>query len=113
MKFIENLEKLMSERNISAYRLEKDTGIRQTVVNSWKKGSSPSADKIELLVQYFEVSSDYLLFGKNQEYKMLKPLEEKLLINFRQCDRNSQEAVLMMCEKLSPKTEQSSNSKIG
>ena len=66
MQFKENLFNIMSKKGISAYKLYIDTGIAQTTISSWKKGKLPTIDKIEILVQYFGVTSDELLGIKNK-----------------------------------------------
>ncbi len=60
MNLIDNIEKIMKEKGITAYKLEHDTGIKQTTFQGWKKGSQPSADKIMILIRYLEVSPNEL-----------------------------------------------------
>ena len=50
------IEALLSEHNISADRLSKDTGISTASLTDWKKGrSNPKADKIQIIADYFNV----------------------------------------------------------
>ena len=37
----------MKNKGITAYKLEKDTGIKQSTFSHWKAGSQPPADKLE------------------------------------------------------------------
>lgn len=41
-------EQLLKEKNITAYRISKDTGIAQSVLSAWKTGkSTPKLDKLK------------------------------------------------------------------
>lgn len=67
MANINNLFNLMEQRNIKAKKLSDDTGISTGNISDWKSGRSmPSADKLEILSNYFECSIDYLL-GKDDK----------------------------------------------
>lgn len=58
----EKFEKLLIERNLTAYRVAKDTGLAPTVFSDWKTGKSkPKVDKIKILADYFGVSIEYFL----------------------------------------------------
>lgn len=53
---------LLEEREITAYRVSKDTGIGTSVFSEWKKGrSKPKVDKLKILADYFGVPIDYFL----------------------------------------------------
>ncbi len=57
-KFLE----LLNKRNITAYRVAKDTGISPVVFSEWKKGkSNPKIDKLTILAKYFDVSVEYFI----------------------------------------------------
>lgn len=67
-KISERLNKLMEEEHISAYKLSKDIGVSQSVIGYWRKGkTTPNADYIIKLAEYFEVCTDYLL-GRQDYY---------------------------------------------
>lgn len=58
----EKFKKLLDERNLTAYQIAKDTGIRQSVFSNWKHGrSKPKVEKLQILANYFGVSLDYFL----------------------------------------------------
>jgi len=63
LDFNERLSGLMAEKEITAYKLSKDTGIAQStlseVINS--KNKILSTPNITKIVNYFGVSTDYLL----------------------------------------------------
>ena len=55
----------MSEKNLTAYRLAKDTGISNSTLADWKSGKSiPKVDKLIIIADYLDVSINYLLTGK-------------------------------------------------
>lgn len=58
----ETFKKLIDERNITSYKVSKDTGISQTTFSDWKAGKSkPKADKLKILADYFGVSVDVFI----------------------------------------------------
>ena len=58
----ENYEKILKERGLTNYKVSKDTGIAQSVLSTWKtKGTTPKADKLQIIAEYLGVSIDYLL----------------------------------------------------
>lgn len=65
MDFFERLTILMKERGLSQAALEKEVGISNGSVSKWKK-SIPKADTMNKLADYFGVSADYLLLGKEK-----------------------------------------------
>lgn len=78
MNIIENLVKIMNTKGITAYQLEKDIGINQTTFYNWKKGKQPSADKLQKIITYLEVTPNEV-FG----YEITPELtdNEKELLN--------------------------------
>lgn len=56
---------LLSAHNTTAYRVAKDTGIAPSTLADWKSGrSTPKADKLARIADYFGVSLDTML-GRN------------------------------------------------
>ncbi len=61
-------EQLLQKYGVSTYKVSKDTGIAQSVFSSWKNGiSNPKQDKMQKLADYFNVSLEYLMTGKEKE----------------------------------------------
>ena len=59
-------EELLRTNGITAYKVAKDTGISTATMTDWKKGrSTPKADKLQKIADYFGVSLDYLV-GKEK-----------------------------------------------
>ena len=65
MKEIETINKLLEQKGISASRMMKELGFSSGLYSQWKKGAQkPSADKLQKIADYFNVSVDYIL-GNN------------------------------------------------
>ena len=55
-------ERLLKERQITSYKVSKDTGIPTATLSDWKTGrSKPKIDKLKILADYFGVPIDYFL----------------------------------------------------
>lgn len=66
----EIFEKLLKGRGITAYRFCKDTGVSTSTISTWKKKNSKiGMDLAETISNYFGVSIDYLMTGKEDEQK--------------------------------------------
>lgn len=58
----EIFEHLLQTRGVSTYRVAKETGIPQQTFSKWKNGiSTPKADKLQKIADYFGVSVEYLM----------------------------------------------------
>lgn len=67
--------RILQERNISAYKLSKDTGIAQGMISYWKTGArTPSAESLNILADYLGCSVDYLL-GRDEQQKKPAPTD--------------------------------------
>lgn len=66
-----NFEKLCASRGVTPYRVCKETKITTATISNWKAGRYvPKADKMQKIADYFGVSLEYLMTGKeNPEIK--------------------------------------------
>lgn len=87
MTFIEKIVNIMQERGITAYQLEKDTGILQSTFAKWKNGTQPTLDKFVKIINYFQVSADEILETNNSA---LTENEKELLELFNQLPEREQ-----------------------
>lgn len=56
----DKIEKLMKEKNQTAYQVSKATGITQASLSDYKLGKSiPKFDKLQKLAKHFGVTVDY------------------------------------------------------
>ena len=64
----EVFEHLLQSCGVSAYRFCKETGISQSTISTWKKkGNLIKGDLAKKIADYFNVSVDYLMTGKEKE----------------------------------------------
>jgi len=61
MGFSENLCMLMSDNNLSSYKLSKEIGVHMTTIANWKSGTQPSTGHLVKLSKRFGVTLDELL----------------------------------------------------
>ena len=76
----EVFEQLLQKYGISAYKVAKEAGVTQTALSNWKNGrNTPSAPTLQKIAEYFGVTVDYLMTGKEEVEKepKLKPKDEK------------------------------------
>lgn len=57
--------KLKNEKNLTDYKIAKDTGIASSTLSEWKNGRcTPKIKKIKILADYFGVTVDYFISDK-------------------------------------------------
>ncbi|WP_300810492.1 helix-turn-helix transcriptional regulator [uncultured Acetatifactor sp.] len=57
--------RLLEERNLKAADVCKGTGLPSSLFSEWKRGkSTPKADKIKKIADFFGVSAEYLMTGE-------------------------------------------------
>lgn len=93
---------LLQEKQITPYKLSKETGIWQSTLSDWKLGkSTPKLDKLEKIAEYLGVTVDYLL-GKTDikenipKENDLSEKEQLLLKLFRCSSEENQELIIRM-----------------
>lgn len=60
MNLLDRIKKLAKQKDISIYQLEEEIDIGRNTIYQWNK-RTPSADKLQKVADYFNVSVDYLL----------------------------------------------------
>lgn len=55
------IKELCAARGITLAKLEEDTGLSSSIIRKWKNNTSPSIDKVKVIAEYFNVSTDYLV----------------------------------------------------
>ena len=61
MTFVERVNQLCQERNLSQKQLEQEAGLGSGTTTKWKKSFKPNAKSLQRLSEYFGVSVSYLL----------------------------------------------------
>lgn len=63
----EVFEQLLQKHGISSYKVAKEAGVTQTALSNWKSGrNTPSATTLQKIADYFGVTIDYLITGKEK-----------------------------------------------
>lgn len=74
----EIFEQLLQKYNISSYKVAKDIGIRQSTLSNWKTKRSIISPEIgKKIADYFGVSLDYLMTGKESPVEKESPITDK------------------------------------
>ena len=63
MEHTERILRILEERNITSYRVAKETGISDSLFSKWREtpSSKVSSKNLELIAGYLDCSVDYLL----------------------------------------------------
>ena len=81
----EVFEQLLQKHGVTAYRVSKEANVTQTALSNWKSGrSTPSTKTLQKIADYFGVSIEYLMTGKEAlgtKEPQLKPKDEKDIKN--------------------------------
>lgn len=65
-------EDLCAKNGVTPYKVSKATGIATSTLSDWKKGiSTPKQDKLMKIADYFGVSLEYLMTGKEPQVDYL------------------------------------------
>lgn len=73
-------EQLLQKYGVTAYKVSKETGVTQATLSNWKSGRSiPKQPSMQKIADYFGVSLDYLMTGKDSFVKepVITPKDER------------------------------------
>ena len=74
----EIFEQLLQKHGVTTYQVSKATGISQSTFSNWKsRRNLLSADKATLIANYFGVSLDYLMTGKEESKEKVSGLTSR------------------------------------
>lgn len=110
----EIFEQLLQKYGVTAYKVSKETGLTQSTLSDWKRGrSTPKTDNMKKIADYFGVSVEYLMTGKEDTTpieSLLRPKDErdiaKRLENTLSELENSQDALMFSGEPLDDETKE-------
>ncbi|MBD5090051.1 MAG: helix-turn-helix transcriptional regulator [Clostridiales bacterium] len=105
----EIFEQLLQKYGVSAYKVAKESGVTQSTLSDWKRGrSTPKTENMKKLADYFGVSIDYLMTGKDEPEKKettLTPKDERDIAKILEQTKEqltSQEGLLFDGDPASP-----------
>ena len=76
----QNFEYLLKTNKTTVYRVAKSTGISASTFTDWKNGrSTPKADKLKRIADYFGVSLEELMDGASAPVRIKKESTEKMI----------------------------------
>lgn len=93
---------LLQQKGITAYRVAKETGISQGLMNQYKNGAkTPTTENLIKIADYLDCSTDLLLGRKSTEIRSAETnSEEQLLYAFRKLTADGQAVALNQVEAL-------------
>ncbi len=115
MQLSQILTKLMSEHNLSAYKLSKETGISDRLIGYWKSGDKlPGAENLIALANYFGISIDYLLGRTEEQLAIIQvnegdPQGKKLFDNYEKMNEKAQRSLVDYSDYMASKPENLKN----
>lgn len=82
-KLVENLNYLISEREITGKQLARELGLTEATLSRYRKGiNTPSVSNLVKFADYFNCSIDYLLGLENESteltFKVSPPISERM-----------------------------------
>lgn len=96
MDIVDRIRQLANQKEVSLTKIEKALGFGNGTIGKWVK-QSPSCEKIKLVADYLNTSTDYLIYGGGST---LDRDELLLLDNFRSLDSDYKNRVLERAETL-------------
>lgn len=88
---VERIFMLMEKHNISAATLTREISLSNGLLTQWKQGKQiPSLEAVVKITNYFNVSIDYLVTGK--EFS-LPEADQKILIAYHSVDEATKKCV--------------------
>lgn len=93
-------ELLLKEHDTTPYKVSKDTGIGTATLSNWKNGKyTPKQDKMQKLADYFGVTIDYLMTGKDSA-------SEETPIDIDHAQNETERKLLVLCRKANDVSEE-------
>ena len=108
-KMYEVFDHLLQKHGVTPYKVAKEAGVTQTALSNWKSGrSTPSSKTLQKIADYFGITVDYLMTGKDNPKEKAPELTgrderdiEKILNNTRE-QLLSQEGLMFDGDPASP-----------
>lgn len=99
--FYDNLKKACEMKGMKVTPTVLECGGKAGSIGGWKKGASPNSDIVMKIAERLNVSTDFLLFGK-QEYRVEQSEDEYRLVQaYRKLTDEGKRAVLSFAEMAS------------
>ena len=99
MNTVERIKEIATQKGIAISKLEKECGFSNGYIRSLKKGTMPN-DKIEVVADYFGVSINYLINGKDNNIPSFSQEHIELLSLYEKLDDKQKEAILLVMRSM-------------
>ena len=95
MDIVKRILHLMEQKGVRTSEMLKEAGLNHALMTQWKKGlAKPGTEAIIKLAEYFNVSCDWIMTGKNFEYEKgfgsLFEEEKKIISDYRLLNKEGQ-----------------------
>lgn len=88
-----NIRHYMEKNGVNATEICKALDIKQNTFSDWVNAKSyPRIDKIELMAKYFGINKAFLVEDIS-EIEIFSDIEKKLIYDFRNADKITQESI--------------------
>ena len=99
--YYENFDYLCTAKNVKPGQVSKATGVSTATLTSWKQGKyTPKPEKLQKIADFFGVSINFLMYGKEAAEKPEIPEYDKetmeLIILFSKLKKEQKSAILNM-----------------
>ena len=100
--FFDNFKMLCDKKGISVSKAAEEIGFNKATVTWWKKEKlTPRSENLQKIANYFGVSTEYLLTGKEKTATITDDsLSAEFMALYSRLDENHQAAVLSLIESL-------------
>lgn len=103
--FSENVEKLLNEQKISQKKLCDNLGINKSAVNHWKGGAMPSVDIGVKVAQFFGVSVEWLVTGRDAVSETFSKEEVEVVRRWRTIKDDDRQTVALLLDTFYAKSQ--------
>lgn len=84
-KFSKRLKELRNEKHMTQADLADRLSLTKQAVSQWERGvREPNFDTLELIADFFNVDTDYLIGREDRTTLLLTGIEHELIVKFRE-----------------------------
>lgn len=96
MDLLERIQEVCKEKGITVAELERESGIAQRTIYKWNQ-QSPSAERLQKVADYLDVSVDYLLGreGVNEDRELQSENYDSVMEQLEMLHKNPKLRVLL------------------
>ncbi len=99
MDIVDRIRQLANQKEVSLTKIEKALGFGNGTIGKWIK-QSPSCEKIKLVADYLNTSTDYLIYGGSKSVNPLNKDESELLNYYKELDDYEKGRIIGKAEEL-------------